>query len=107
MTKRVQREWDQIINRWKLSGLSMAAYCRQTEISYWSFRENVRKRTSTVSKPDSSVPLVKITHHSAMSETAGQNGITVYLSEKIRLQIPDGFSQDTLQKIIDVLGAGL
>jgi len=107
MIKRTSREWDQIISRWKKSDLSMATYCRENEINYWSFRDNVKKRTSSVSKSDLNTPLVKITPPSTQQDKAGKNAITVYISEKIRLQIPDGFSTDTFRKIIDVLGDGL
>ena len=83
----------------------MAAYCRQKEISYWSFRENIKKRTEAVIKQASHSPLVKITPHLfAQPDPHSYERITIVLSEKIKLQIPDGFNKDTLQRIIDVLG---
>ncbi|MBN2254721.1 MAG: hypothetical protein JW736_03365 [Deltaproteobacteria bacterium] len=105
MIKRTESDWGQVIDDWKKMNISMAAYCRQKEISYWSFRENIKKRTEAVIKQASHSPLVKITPH-LVSQPEPQNNdrITIVISEKITLQIPDGFNKDTLQRIIDVLG---
>ena len=32
-----RRQWERRVARWRASGLSMAAYCRQHGLSYWMF----------------------------------------------------------------------
>lgn len=106
MIKRTKEEWREIITRWEKSNLSMAAYCRQNEINYWTFRQNIHKQTTrSPLQKSNNAPLVKITNCPSIPKSAAPPSITVFISEKYRLEIPDGFNKDTLQRVVDVLGA--
>lgn len=104
MTKRTPQEWNKIIDNWTGSNLSMAEYCREHEINYWTFRDQIKRKRSTESTATDTTRLIKINPAPTPSIPAGSERIVIAISEKYKLEIPDGFNKETLQKIIDILG---
>ena len=104
MTKRTKAEWNQIMTQWKQSDLTMSVFCREKEINYWTFRENRKKREiSSTASESTEHKLVKISLKTA-PEPIESPPISLVISERFKLFIPDDFNKDTLQRIVNVLG---
>lgn len=94
-----QQYWKHHYNSFLKSGLTQREYCRQKDISYWTFNQWKRKfNKSDVDRSIQEIP-VKIS-----SEKASGQSFEIIFTNKLRLSVPDNFSCDTLKKILSVLG---
>jgi hypothetical protein len=94
--------WSDHIKRWEASGKSRKQYCKETDISYWTFRER-QKRIQDAHKSGKTlvrVPL-KITDRSQ----DGTHPIELLINESIRIRIEPGFDGKLLRAVIQELGA--
>ncbi|MEZ6855128.1 IS66 family insertion sequence element accessory protein TnpA [Halodesulfovibrio aestuarii] len=100
---RKQRCWKKHIADWQNSGLSQAAYCRGHDISSKAFGYYKRKLASAselqeiVAVPNIAMPPASL--------NAGGIAIKLYVCDNLMLNIEPGFCQQTLRRILDVIGA--
>lgn len=85
--------------RWRISGLSKREYCRREKISYWAFRDRIRRQ----SQADNSEKMIRLPKR--MNPWAGDNesGIEIRVSNKISIEIRRGFDGELLREILSEL----
>lgn len=97
--------WQSHLANWKDSGLSQAEYCRQnnlksTRFTYWKLK---------LSSQDSPMELIQVCAESIPSISSvpafNNSGVPLRLTVNCRfsIDIPDGFSQGTLQQVLRTL----
>lgn len=92
--------WQTHVESYQRSGLSQREYCRQQGISYWSFN-SWKRRLETKNTDLQEIPK-EIVH----SLSPAEEQIELIVEDRIKISIPDGFSEKTLKNILQVLGAG-
>jgi hypothetical protein len=92
-----RRQWERRIARWRASGVSMAAYCRQYGLSYWMFVRWRRRieRTVTPAAPLTLIPVV------APAPSGG--AITIRLPDGIGIEVEPGFDAGVLSALMRAL----
>lgn len=95
-----EKYWKQKINEWKATQASMAEYCRQKNLSYWSFRI-WKKRLESDSIPPQSKPFVKLGIPGAIKIDL-TSSLEIHLG-KLWLKVPDNFNENSLQRILTIL----
>jgi hypothetical protein len=93
------KEWQTHVESYMKSGVSQREYCRQHGISYWSFNTWKRKIETGSNK----LKLQEVSKDLVHSLSA-EKGIEFVLGDRIRITIPDNFSEETLKKILNILG---
>lgn len=100
--KRLKQEyWRSHITGWKKSSLSQIDYCKQNNLSkhrftYWKCKEHKK------SAPISFIPVIQ----SPIRSTSSKNIIAplkILFGDRYRIEIGDGFSSDTLSRLMDTL----
>lgn len=94
-----EKYWKTHIEEHRKIGLSQREYCEQKGISFWSFNPWKRKIEKEKSK------LQEIPPSLVQSLSSGNREIEVILEGRIRISIPDNFSEETLKKVLNVLVA--
>ena len=98
-----RRQWERRVARWRASGLSMAAYCRQHGLSYWMFvrwRQRIERtvttwRSSSVFRAATLIPVV--------APTPGGGAITIRLPDGIGIEVKPGFDAGVLNAVMRAL----
>jgi len=87
--------------RWRTSGLNKREYCRRKKISYWAFRDRIKKQKQT-EKPGEMIKLQR-----GMNPLAGDNesGIEIRVGNKISIEVRKGFDGELLRDVLSELGA--
>jgi hypothetical protein len=91
------RLWERRVARWRASGLSMAAYCRQHSLSYWMFvrwRQRI-ERAVTPTTPLTLIPVV--------APTPSGGAITIRLADGIGIEVEPGFDAGVLSAVMRTL----
>lgn len=102
-----ERFWQAHLSAWRRSGLSQREYCRRQEIDEWSLSS--WKRRLAKSSPDvvSFVP-VTVTSQPALARPGVSKArfqpLTVVVGDQYRVEVGDGFSSETLSRLLAVLG---
>jgi len=89
--------WQNHIEQWSQSGLSQAAYCRKNNLNLKSF--NYFK--SRLKKKNLPVQFVQV----PIEQSQTPSFLKLNLGSSFQLEIPDGFSQNTLTEVLQVLGS--
>jgi hypothetical protein len=101
-----ERFWRRHLSAWKRSGLTQREYCKRQGVSEWSFslwkRRLARSTTSGVS-------FVPVTVTGSTTGIVGLPGahrqpLTLVVGSRYRLEVGDGFSDETLSRLLCVLG---
>ena len=95
LTKK-QRYWQRYIEQWSQSELSQAAYCREHKLkikSFTYFKSRLKKKNLPVQFVQ--VPIEHVRVPSCLKLNIGSS---------FQIDIPDGFSQNTLTQVLQVLG---
>lgn len=92
--------WNNHINNWKDSGLSQIDYCRKNNLSrhrftYWKIK-NTKKRS-----PVTFIPIVS--KASATPLNNSRSPLKVQIGDKYRIEVGEGFSGETLSRLIKTL----
>lgn len=95
MSKR--ESWQQRVEQWRQSGLSMRAYCLQENISfcglrYWKAKEAEPSERSRAVKL--SIPAATVNPDAV---------IEVVVAERFRVRVPQGFRSGELERVIGSL----
>jgi len=88
--------WKTHIEKWSDSGLTQTKYCKQNKISRDRFTYWKRK----FKKKDLPVEFVRVSHVSQVMRTAD---LKLNIGADLQIEIPEGFSQVTLEQILKVL----
>lgn len=91
------RQWETRIARWRASGVSMAAYCRQHELSYAAFVWWRRRLGQTIT-PASPLTLIPV-----VATTSRGGAITIRLPSGIGIEIEPGFDAVVLSALVRAL----
>jgi len=96
LTKK-QRCWQRYIEQWLQSGLSQAAYCREHKLkikSFTYFKSRLKKKNLPVQFVQVPVEPVRV-----------PSFVKLNVGSSFQIEIPDGFSQNTLIQVLQVLGS--
>ncbi len=89
--------WRAHVKAQNASGLNQREYCRQNNISYWSFNSWKRRIENENVQFHEIYPAI-------IKELPGETRqIEITVNNTIRISIPDGFSAATLRDILAVL----
>jgi len=91
-----QKYWQRHIEKWSQSGLSQAAYCREYKLKikcFTYFKSRLKKKNLPVQFVQ--VPVEPVRAPSFLKLNIGSS---------FQIDIPDGFSQNTLTQVLQVLG---
>lgn len=91
-----KQNWTQHIGKWRKSGKTQREYCRNEGLSYWSFRDQLKKKSSGTS-------FVAIGENADKS-TAGSS-IEIIIDGRIRLVLPVNYSREQFRNILFDMGA--
>jgi len=94
LTKK-QRYWQRHIEQWSQSGLSQAEYCRVRNLKIKSFTYFKSRLKKNLPVQFVQVPIEPVRVPSFLKLNVGSS---------FQIDIPDGFSQNTLTQILQVLG---
>lgn len=88
--------WKSHIDQWSNSGLSQTEYCRQNELSrhkftYWKIKFKEKH-----------LP-VEFVQVPSVSQVMSGEGLKLNIGAGLQIEIPDGFSQATLEKVLKTL----
>ena len=94
--KSLVRYWKSHIDQWSNSGLTQTEYCRQKELSrhkftYWKIKFKEKH-----------LP-VKFVHVPHVSQVKPEAGLKLNIGADVQIEIPDGFSQVTLEQVLKTL----
>ena len=94
--------WESHLNEWAQTGLSQNAYCRNNNLkpnqfTYW---KNKLKRQNLP------VEFVQVTpkHFKEVINSHSSNTLRLNIKSEFQIEIPDGFSQTTLEQVLQVVG---
>ena len=93
-TKR-QKYWQRHIEKWSQSGLSQVAYCRECNLKIKSFTYFKSRLKKNLPVQFVQVPVEPVRVPSFVKLNIGSS---------FQIEIPDGFSQNTLTQVLQVLG---
>ena len=90
-----KQNWSQHIEKWRRSGMTQRDYCRENELSYWSFRAHLKKNPT-------GTPFVEIKN--TENECVQVNSIEVIIDNHVRLQLPLKYSREQFRNILIDMG---
>ena len=90
------RYWKSHIDMWLSSGLSQSEYCRQKELS----RDRFAYWKTKLKKKNLPVEFVQVSNASQLKPGAD---LKLNIVPGLQIEIPDGFSQVTLEKVLKTL----
>jgi len=89
-----QKYWQCHIEKWSQSGLSQAAYCREYNLKIKSFNYFKSRLKKTLPVQFVQVPVEPVRVPSFLKLNIGSS---------FQIDIPDGFSQNTLTQVLQIL----
>jgi len=90
-----QKYWQRHIEKWSQSGLSQAAYCKEYKLkikSFTYFKSRLKKKNLPVQFVQVPVEPVRV-----------PSFLKLNIGSSFQIDIPDGFSQNSLTQILQVL----
>ena len=94
--------WREQIARYQRSGQSQRQYCLAENLSYWTFREWLKKIET-----DADTKLVKIPRRVHQRQNNQQSFIELFLGEKLSIRVAPDFNADLLRTVLSELGIRL
>lgn len=94
--------WRDHIERWRDSGLSQLAYCREHDLRPWQFTYWKRGLERPAAEDRSSLMPVRLVDESPASPAADA-GVVVELEEGVRLRLSRGFDAAVLAEAVTAL----
>lgn len=91
--------WQEKVNEYIGSGLTQREFCRQQDISYWSFNSWHRRLTAIPKETG----LVEVTDKIQATHTSPVESIEIVLQSGLRIRIPEQFNPAALALIVDTL----
>ncbi len=111
--------WRGGVKEWEASGMTQASFCRERELSpaafsWWrsEFKRRDRKAEAGVQPSEAGknpapprFPFVQVSVPETMAPCPPQDRIEIILPSGHQIRVPQEFSSETLQRVIEVLGA--
>ena len=94
--------WKDHVVRYRKSGQSLKQYCLTEELSYWTFREWLKKLEMAVDSK-----LVKISRYENEQTNNHQSYLEIIVSKKISIRVVQGFNGELLRDVLNELGIQL
>lgn len=91
--------WQQKVNEYIGSGLTQREFCRQQDVSYWSFNSWHRRLTATPKETG----LVEVTTRVQAAQTAPTESFEILLQNGLLVRVPEQFNPEALARIVDTL----
>ncbi len=91
--------WETHVRAYRESGLSQKEYCRQNNISYWSFNP-WKRRLDTAGKG-----FQEVSPEIVENLQVDKEKIEIIVSDSVKVSVPSQFSEESLIKVLRVLGA--
>ena len=93
-TAPLSKLWTKHLEKWELSGLSQNEYCRRNDLrpnqfTYWKSKLKKQAQTRIIPVP---MPL-----------TCSSPGLKLNIGLDLQIEIPDDFSQATLERVLTTL----
>lgn len=95
--------WSDRVSLYYQSGLSQKEFCRVHNISYWSFNTWKRRLDKNVEKNQ----IQEISPELVKKLSNSRSNLEIILNETLRVSVPDNFTEETLRRIIYLLGIQL
>lgn len=92
--------WQNHFNSWEASSLSQKKYCEESSVSYWSFKTwyaKLKPEEKTKTKS-----FIKLNPGKIMNAYSGK--IEIIISDRIKISVDEGISENNLKKIFLVFG---
>lgn len=106
-TKERERFWQAHVSAWRRSGLSQREYCKRQELGEWSFsswkRRLARRRADVVGFLPVAVRGQAVVDR-AVFPNGRQHPLALVVGDRYRVEVGDGFSSETLTRLLAVLG---
>lgn len=96
MAKGKQINWEESIEEWRHSGKPQRTYCREKELSYWTFRDKLKGKKKN--------GFVRITKEKS-PQYEGQ--IELLVDRRIQITLNIGYSGDLLRAVLSDLGIAI
>ncbi len=93
-----QQYWQKQIELWRRSGLNKVAFCREHNLSRWTFHYWNKK---LLRSPEEAVSFVKLPAISLSSAQCA--AISVKLGDRYSVEVNNDFEAATLMRLLDVL----
>jgi hypothetical protein len=91
------RQWERRMAHWRASGLSLAAYCRQHRLSYWTCAR-WRRRLAKAIAPAAPLTLIPV-----VAPPRSGAAITIRLPGGIGVEVEHGFDAALLGAVVRAL----
>ena len=95
--------WENHIEKYCRSNLTQSAYCKQNNISYWSFN-NWKRR---IEKESGKTGLTEISKKIDRDLIPVNSSLEIVINNSLKIKIPDNFNPETLKKLMQVLGINI
>lgn len=95
--KAAREYWEEHYQTFKASGLTQREYSKQHGLGYWSF--NKWKRIFDEESKSKSLQQLAVSYHPSRTEK-----IELKIQDAITISVPDNFSEDTLRRILNLVG---
>ena len=102
-----QRFWQAHVSAWGRSGLTQREYCKRQGLGEWSFSAWKRRLAKRSPAAFSFVPVAVRDQAVAGSATFSQRrqqSLALVVGDRYRVEVGDGFSSETLTRLLAVLG---
>ena len=104
MTKEERHShWQEIIDRQRTSGMTIAAYCRDIQIKssyFYTIRRRLKERESAAGG------FLELRPGKMSASTATSSGIHIRIAGNLYLDVERGFDPFTLRLVIETLNSG-
>jgi len=97
--KQSEKYWNDQISRWHQSGLSRREYCRRENISYWTFRDWLKKF-----ELGKSTQLVRVPAEAYPKAHSLESTVEIIINQNISIRIRKGFDGELLRDLLCELG---
>lgn len=106
-SRKRERFWQAHLSAWRRSGLSQREYCRRQSVGEWSLSSWKRRLAKRSPGVVSFVP-VAVANQAAVEKAGFTNvrpqPLTLVIGDRYRVEVGDGFSSETLSRVLAVLG---
>jgi hypothetical protein len=108
ITMATKDEMYPVLKRWKESGLSLLAFAKREEVSYsklqyWAAKLGGSKKKARKKVEAVDLAPVQLVPDRATGERCGREPVSVWLPNGVSLEVPVGFDEGELRRLVGVL----